>query len=70
MIEVVHAEKESRLLEARKVIEEYADSLPIDLDFQNFSSELAALPGEYAPPEGCLLLAYSNGMPAGALKDR
>lgn len=67
MIEVVHAESESRLLEAKKMIKEYADSLPINLDFQNFSSELADLPGEYAPPEGCLLLAYSNEMPAGCV---
>jgi len=49
------------------MIKEYADSLPINLDFQNFSSELADLPGEYAPPEGCLLLAYSNEMPAGCV---
>jgi len=67
VIEVVHAESESRLLEAKKMIKEYADSLPINLDFQNFSSELADLPGEYAPPEGCLLLAYSNEMPAGCV---
>ncbi len=67
MIEVVHAESESRLLEAKRMIKEYADSLPINLDFQNFSSELADLPGEYAPPEGCLFLAYSNGMPAGCV---
>lgn len=49
---------------------EYAGGIGIDLSYQGFEAELAALPGAYAPPRGVILLAEQNGGAAGCVAVR
>ena len=53
-----------------ELFREYADGLGVDLAFQDFEAELAALPGKYAPPEGRLFIAWSGTDPVGCVAVR
>ena len=59
--------EESQYAKVRELFTEYVDSLGIDLSFQNIAIELQSLPGEYAPPEGCILLAMYEEQVAGCV---
>jgi putative acetyltransferase len=45
----------------------YAATLGFDLDFQDFQEEVAALPGAYGEPGGCILIAEIAGEPVGCI---
>jgi ribosomal protein S18 acetylase RimI-like enzyme len=69
-IELVPADGPEAVAAVRALFREYADSLAIDLGFQDFEQELATLPGEYAAPGGALLLALVDDAPAGCVAMR
>ena len=63
----MQAETPAQIAQARELFLEYAQSLGMNLCFQNFEQELAGLPGHYAPPSGRLLLAEYKSQLAGCV---
>lgn len=47
------------------IFREYVHSPTADLGFQDYEQEFAELPGKYAEPDGCILLAIVDGGVAG-----
>jgi GNAT superfamily N-acetyltransferase len=56
-----------RWREARRLIEEYAASLELDLSFQGFEQEIERLSSEYGPPTGAFFLAMEEGQAIGCI---
>ena len=52
---------------ARTLFREYAAAIGVDLEYQGFAAELAALPSPYTAPHGVLLIAQINGATAGCV---
>jgi GNAT superfamily N-acetyltransferase len=73
-VRVVDAVGEEGLANARRLFRayaaEHAASIAESLCVQGFEAELAGLPGRYAPPWGCLLLAVDGDEPAGCVAMR
>lgn len=70
MIELLHPDSAQLWETARTLVREYAASLNVNLDFQNFDEELLNFDQEYAPPSGTFLLAHDNNefLGCGALR--
>ena len=61
MIQIHPARFPEQVEAVRGIFREYAESLGIDLSFQQFDAELADLPGKFAALRGRVLLAYHTG---------
>lgn len=66
-LEIIYAESGKYLECVRNLFKEYEASIGVSLDFQDFDKELMQLPGEYAPPDGRLLLALYENKIAGCV---
>ena len=64
---IIRVDKDEHVKEVNTLFKEYEVYIEVDLCFQDFEEELAALPGKYAPPDGVLLLAVEGGEPAGCV---
>ena len=66
-MELIKVKDKEHLAVIGELFLEYAESLGFSLCFQDFDKELAGLPGEYAPPNGCLILAVADSKPCGCV---
>jgi len=66
-MQIVPVETAEQLAQVRALFEEYWASFGFTPCFQNFSGELAGLPGSYVPPRGRLALAMVDTQPAGCV---
>jgi len=64
---ITQAETDEQIAEAKALFREYESWFGMDLCFQGFEAELAALPGKYAMPDGRLYLAYVDDTLAGCI---
>ncbi len=63
----IKAKTESELNFIRELFSEYFSRYGKHLGNQDFEKELSGLPGKYASPKGCLLLALDGDLPAGCI---
>ena len=69
-IQIIQPTSNHELNKIRMLLLEYAEMRNFDIALGDYESELEELPGIYAKPKGCLLLAYLNDQPAGCVAFR
>ena len=69
-MEIVPACSDDHILVVRNLFVEYAEYLGVDICFHGFQQELDGLPGDYAPPDGQLLLAIDGERAVGCVAIR
>ncbi len=67
MGEIVEAVTPEQVEQVRNLFSEYRAQLPVEYCSRSLDAEIAALPGEYSPPKGKLLLVSVVGQPVGCV---
>ncbi|HEY6952285.1 MAG TPA: GNAT family N-acetyltransferase [Bacteroidota bacterium] len=67
MVHLTHVGSDPDLAHCRELFREYADSLGSVFVAESDDNTFAKLPGEYAAPDGCLMLAYIEKMAVGCV---
>ena len=67
MLKIISVASDTDLQTVHQLFNAYASTLDFDLDFQDFEKELNLLPGAYAPPQGCILIALWQAKAAGCV---
>jgi GNAT superfamily N-acetyltransferase len=66
-VRILHAESPALIALVRELFLEYADWLGPEVRKRHLDHETETLPGGYASPRGCLLLAEADGHQAGCV---
>lgn len=66
-IKYTEARSADQYRQVKALFLEYAESLEFSLGFQDFEEEMADMPGEYARPDGCILLALQSSKAIGCV---
>jgi len=67
VLRVLGDDDQAEIEHVRQFFRNYAAWLGVDLAYQNFGEEMAALPGSYSAPSGRLFFAELDGKPAGCV---
>ena len=70
MLQIIKAETAEHYRQTQYMFQQYAASLEFNLESQEFDKEVNTLPGAYAPPAGCILLAAISGQFVGCVAFR
>ncbi|MBN4065719.1 GNAT family N-acetyltransferase [Candidatus Amoebophilus asiaticus] len=69
-VKLHRAETIQQINEVRTLLKEYGQLRKLDKALGDFDKELRELPGEYASPDGCLLIANIENKPVGCVAFR
>lgn len=60
MVKLIEAKSKNDFITAIQLFNEYASQIGVDLEFQNFSTEIENIEEQYSRPKGVLLIAVND----------